>query len=484
MKNSQTKKILDRFKIIVIGDLMLDKYVSGPVHRTSPEAPVPVIKVNKEYQLPGGAANVAVNIRSLGPKVELYGLIGNDGEGRYLKKLLKELNIQSTGIVVDKTRNTTTKSRIIAENQQVVRIDKENTKPPLLRFQNDLISKIKRSINKNNINAIVFSDYGKGIITKKIISEITKLAIKKKIFTIADPKGKDLIKYRGVNVITPNSKEASELSGYDLSLEANIGKAAKYFIDKCRLDGIIITRGKNGISYRLRNKPLKTVYSNAQEVFDVTGAGDTVISTFLVCYLLSQNWYFAVQAANGAAGIVVNRMGTSSIYQTELLHLIENDRSKESKILSMDLLKKQVFEHKKKNNKIIFTNGCFDLLHPGHLMILKKAKSLGDLLVVALNSDSSVKRLKGSSRPLITQDERANIISSLDCVDYVTIFPEDTPIKTIKQINPDIIVKGGDYTKKQVVGKEYVESYGGRVVIIPVLENFSTTSLVDKIKKT
>jgi D-beta-D-heptose 7-phosphate kinase/D-beta-D-heptose 1-phosphate adenosyltransferase len=482
MTNAECKKRIGKLKIIVIGDLMLDKYISGSVHRTSPEAPVPVINVNREYELPGGAANVAVNIRSLGPKVELYGLVGNDGEGKTLKRLLKESKISTSGIVFDKKRNTTTKSRIIAENQQVVRIDKENMNPPDLSYQNNLISKLKKSINKNDINAVVFSDYSKGILTKKIISEITKVCREKNIFTIADPKGKDLTKYKGVNVLTPNIAEASDLCGYDISYENVLNKAAKHLIDKCNLDGIVLTRGKNGISYRLKNRPLKTVSSKAKEVYDVTGAGDTVISSFLVCYLFSQNWDFAVRTANSAAGVIVSRVGTSSLSQNELLQLIENGKSKENKVLSIDLLKKQIFEHKKKNKKVIFTNGCFDLLHPGHLMILKKAKLLGDLLVVALNSDSSVKRLKGSSRPLITENERANIISSLDCVDYVTIFSEDTPIKTIKQISPDVIVKGGDYAKNQVIGKEHVERYGGRVVIIPVLENFSTTSLVEKIK--
>ena len=329
----------------------------------------------------------------------------------------------------------------------------------------------------------MFSDYNKGSVTKKIITEITKLAREKDIFTIADPKGKELTKYKGVNVLTPNITEASELCGYEMSHENVLSKATKHLIDKCKLDGVVLTRGKDGISYRLKNKPIKTVSSNAKEVYDVTGAGDTVISSFLVCYLFSQNWDFAVSLANSAAGIIVSRVGTSSISQNELLQLIESGTSKESKILDIDLLKKQIFEHKKKNKKIIFTNGCFDLLHPGHLMLLKNAKSLGDLLVVALNSDSSVKRLKGSSRPLITESERANVISSLDCVDYVTIFSEDTPIKTIREISPDVIVKGGDYSKNQVVGREHVEGYGGKVVILPVLENFSTTSLVEKIKK-
>ena len=483
MNSAEYKKILNRLKIIVVGDLMLDKYICGSVHRTSPEAPVPVININNEYQQPGGAANVAVNIRSLGPKVELFGLVGNDSEGKTLKMLLKESRISASGIVVDKKRNTTTKTRIIAENQQVVRIDKENTNSPDLSYQNSLISRLNKSINKNGVNAIVFSDYGKGIITKKIISEITKVAREKNIFTIADPKGKDLSKYKGVNVLTPNIKEASLLCGYEMSHENVLSKATKHLIDKCNLDGIVLTRGKNGISYRLKNTPLKTVSSNAKEVYDVTGAGDTVISSFLVCYLFSQDWDFAVQAANSAAAVIVSRIGTSSLNQNELLQLIEGEKSKESKILGIDSLKKQVFEQKKKNKKIIFTNGCFDLLHPGHLMILKKSKALGDILVVALNSDSSVKKLKGSSRPLITEKERANIISSFDCVDYVTIFSEDTPINTIKQIKPDVIVKGGDYSKNQVIGRKYIESYGGKVVIIPVLENFSTTSLVEKIKK-
>ncbi len=483
MINANSKKILDSLKIIVVGDLMLDKYICGSVSRTSPEAPVPVVNVKKEYEQPGGGANVALNIRNLGPKVELFGVIGNDDSGILLKELLKESKIQTRGIIVDKQRNTTTKSRIIADNQQVVRIDKENTLKIDSRLQDTLISKIKSSINKGSVDAVVFSDYNKGVITKKLISEISRLTRLKNILTIADPKGNDLIKYTGVNALTPNTREASDLCGFNISDDRSLGKAARHLTDKCRLDGIVITRGKEGISYRLKNKPLKTVSSNAKEVFDVTGAGDTVISTLLVSYLFSNDWDLAVQIANSAAGIIVGRVGTSSLSQNELLSIIESGGDKEDKILDIDSLKNQLYEHKKKGRKIIFTNGCFDLLHPGHLMILKESKALGDILVVALNSDSSVRRLKGKSRPLISEHERASIISSLDCVDYVTIFSEDTPLNTIEQLSPDVIVKGGDYSKEQVVGREHVEKLGGEVVIIPILESFSTSSLVEKIKK-
>ncbi|NIT13277.1 MAG: D-glycero-beta-D-manno-heptose-7-phosphate kinase, partial [Candidatus Dadabacteria bacterium] len=337
MNGSKAKNILNGLRIIVIGDLMLDKYIAGDVYRTSPEAPVPVVNVYREYEVPGGAANVAVNIRSLGPKVQLFGLIGNDSEGKTLIQLLKASKINIGGIIADRKRNTTTKSRIIANNQQVVRIDKENNSTPAAGVYNSLVSKIKKAINSDNINAIVFSDYCKGVISKKIISEITKLAAKKNIFTVADPKGKDPLKYKGIKVLTPNSKEASELSGIDLEHNADISKAAKHIIDKCRLEGIVITRGKHGIAYRLGDKPLKTVSSIAKEVYDVTGAGDTVISTFSVCYLLSRDWEFAVSAANRAAGIVVSRVGTSSLSQSELLNLIDSGNGKETKIQSTDV---------------------------------------------------------------------------------------------------------------------------------------------------
>ncbi|NIP39091.1 MAG: D-glycero-beta-D-manno-heptose 1-phosphate adenylyltransferase [Candidatus Dadabacteria bacterium] len=415
--------------------------------------------------------------------MELFGFIGKDGEGKQLKELVKESKIKTSGIVSDTKRNTTTKTRIIAENQQVVRIDKENANNPEAAIENNLITKIKASINRNNIGAVIFSDYNKGVISKKIVSEITKLARRKKIFAIADPKGDDLTKYKGVNALTPNLKEASELCGYKISQSKEVNKAAKQMIETLKLDGVLLTRGRDGISYRLSSSNLKTVSSDAKEVFDVTGAGDTVISAFLVSYLLSNNWETAISTANSAAGIVVGQVGTSSISQDELIQLLSGAKNENSKTLDIDSLGKQVFEHKKKGKKIIFTNGCFDLLHPGHLMILKESKALGDILIVALNSDSSVRRLKGKSRPLISETERASIISSLDCVDYVTIFSEDTPLKTIKQLTPDVIVKGGDYSRDQVIGRGHVEKYGGEVVIIPVLENFSTTSLVEKIKR-
>lgn len=482
MDTNKAKKLLNSLNIIVVGDLMLDKYISGSVSRISPEAPVQVLNIKHEYMQPGGAANVALNIATLGPKVTVFGVVGNDTEGSHLKKILKESKIGTGQITSDRTRNTSTKTRIIAENQQLARLDKESTDDLDAGLKDELISRISNFIDRNKINAVLLSDYNKGLLSRKVVSEITRITKKRRILCVADPKGKDLSRYKGVNILSPNIKEAADLCGFEITDDKSVKKASDYIVSKCGLDGVIMTRGKGGISYKVSKNKIKTIPSEAREVFDVTGAGDTVISTFLVSYLISQDWELSVSTANRAAGIIVSRIGTSSLSRDEFLELLSGQNNNNSKILEIDNLKKNIFEEKKKGKKIIFTNGCFDLLHPGHLMILQKSKELGDILVVALNSDTSVKRLKGSSRPLIKETERAKIISSLDCVDYVTVFSENTPLKTIKHINPDVIVKGGDYTKNQVVGRDHIEKYGGKVVIIPILEDFSTTSIVQKIK--
>ncbi|MBI2485693.1 MAG: D-glycero-beta-D-manno-heptose-7-phosphate kinase [Deltaproteobacteria bacterium] len=479
--------ILENFpklRILVIGDVMLDRYFWGDVQRISPEAPVPILKVSGENLSLGGAANVAKNLRSLGATVEIFGIIGRDGEGENLIALLKQIQIDSKGIISDLKNLTATKTRLIAENQQIARIDKEETSPISDKVKNHIMRAFTKSVEENTPHGIIISDYAKGLIREDLSNEIIQLARRKGIFVCIDPKGKDFNKYKGANVITPNQKETEELCGFPIEDDKTLKRAAEILIEQTDAEGVLITRGRHGISFYVKGThEIKTIHSDAREVFDVTGAGDTVVSAFTLSYITSKSWEDSVRIANCAAGIVVGRIGTATVTQQELSERFNYSQYlSNNKILTRDLLSKTVFRLKEEGKRIVFTNGCFDLFHIGHLKLLKQAKEMGDVLVVGINSEDSAKRLKGEGRPFIGENDRVNIIAALDCVDYVVVFEEDTPLDLIKVLKPDLIVKGGDYSLDTVVGKNFVESYGGKVFIIPLVEGVSTSLLVDKIR--
>jgi D-beta-D-heptose 7-phosphate kinase/D-beta-D-heptose 1-phosphate adenosyltransferase len=462
---------------------MLDRYIWGKVKRISPEAPVPVLKVSAENLSPGGAANVALNLKSLGANVELHGVIGNDYEGEKLVELLKQIEINPKGIIHDPKRPTTTKTRLIAESQQITRVDREETFQISNDLKNKLINMITNSIEKRTPHGLIISDYGKGLITEKLFAEIIRLAKSKGIFVAIDPKGRDFTKYRGANVITPNQREAEEICGFSIETDDALEKAFEVLIKETDADYVLITRGKHGISFYVKGGGVKTVPSNAKEVFDVTGAGDTVISTFTLAFLSSNSLEDSVKIANLAAGLVVSRIGTSTVTSGDLLNHFENDKySLKGKILTKDFLPVIFSGIKSRGEKIVFTNGCFDLFHIGHLKLLKEAKKLGDILVVGINTDDSVRRLKGEGRPLISENDRANLIAGLDFVDYIVLFQEENPSELIEAIRPDVLVKGSDYKPEAVIGKDFVESYGGKIHTIPIVEGISTTYLLNKIR--
>ncbi len=478
--------IIKRFgelRVLVIGDIMLDRYAWGRVMKISPEAPVPVLKVLSENLLPGGAANVGSNLRSLGASVEICGVIGRDYEGERLLGLLEQIGINSKNIILDSQRPTTTKTRLIAGAQQIARMDREETKPISDELKSRLMKVVTKSIEECPPHGIIISDYAKGVIREDLSGEIIYLAKNRGIFVAVDPKGRNFAKYSGANVITPNQKEAEEVCGFSIEDETTLRRAIEILMKETNADCVLITRGKHGISFCTKGDEVKTIPSDAREVFDVTGAGDTVVSVFTLSYLSSKSWDDSVRIANLAAGIVVGRVGTATVTQSDLIDHIENSRYLiRGKILSRETLLATVSQLKAKGKRIVFTNGCFDLFHIGHLKLLKEARGLGDRLVVAINSDSSVRRLKGEGRPLISENDRAHIIAALDCVDYVSLFSEDTPIELIKMLKPDVLVKGGDYTPDTVVGRDFVESYGGRVCIIPLVEGISTSVLLGRIK--
>ena len=480
------EEILKRFgrqRILVVGDIMLDRYVRGTVERISPEAPVPVLRVTEEACAPGGAGNVAVNLRTLGAKVELVGSLGEDPEGDEIVHFLKENDIGAGGIVRDVDKPTTSKTRLIAGTQQIARMDKEVDTLTHEKVEKALLKSIERAVRDFKPKGIILSDYAKGVVTDSLVSRVIKLAKVSGIFVTVDPKGESYVRYRGVNTITPNLREAETASGLKITDEGTLGNAAEKVMAETEADFVLVTRGADGISYFSKHGESGTVPSHAVEVFDVTGAGDTAASVFTLSFLASYLLEESVKIANAAAGIVVSRIGAASVTQSDLkTHFAREEEKEKGKISSRGALAKTLAGLKSKGRRVVFTNGCFDLFHTGHLKLLREARKLGDALVVAINSDKSVRKLKGPGRPYITEADRALLLAALDCVDYLVVFEEDTPLELIMGLKPDVLVKGGDYRREDVVGGGFVESTGGRVVIIPLVKGMSTSTLAEKIK--
>ena len=459
-------------RLLVVGDVMLDEYLWGNVERISPEAPVQVVDIRRQNFTLGGAANVVNNLISLGSNVYVAAVIGNDAAGEIIKDEFKRLNVNIDGLFTDTNRPTTKKTRVMAINQQMIRLDYEKRE----EISRDLEDKINAYIKDNLsiFDAILVSDYAKGVVTRGILTEVIK---KKDGLILIDPKGRDFSKYRGATAITPNIKEAILASGFE-----DIEKAARKFLDELDLKVVFITRGKRGISLFEKDRPPIHVPARAREVYDVSGAGDTVLATLGLSIASGLTYFEAALLANIAAGIVVGKVGTATVTQEELLDALVSDMPfSASKIKEINQLKQIINYLKAQGKKVVFTNGCFDLLHVGHIHLLKESKRLGDILIVAIDDDESVRRLKGEARPVINQFERAQILSALDCIDYVTIFSTDQLKDLIKEIRPDILTKGSDYKKEDVVGREIVEGYGGRVVLIPVAEGISSSKIINNI---
>ena len=467
-------KLLRKSNIVVFGDVMLDRYVSGSVDRVSPEAPVPVLKPIKEEIRLGGAANVALNLSSLGSKVSLIGISGKDNSSAQIIKLLKENKIKSE--LVKSSLPTITKLRLLSSKQQLLRVDNEE------EFTKVDWKSVKRRFDKSILqksnNLLIISDYGKG--TLQDIPAVIRKAKKLKKTVLVDPKGDNFLKYKGADVITPNFSEFIGEVG-PVRSEREITTKAKDLIKSLNLGALLVTRGSEGMILFNKEKG-KVVRSDfptqAKEVFDVSGAGDTVIASLAAALSTGLDMTSAVKLANVAAGIVVGKSGTATASISE----IEPHFTGEDLVFSLKEAKKHSVMLRKNGKKVVFTNGCFDILHAGHVHYLEQAKELGDELVVGLNSDSSVKTLKGPSRPINNLEQRAKVLSSLKCVDRIVSFADETPIKLIKEIKPDVLVKGGDYKAKDVVGHEEIKSWGGEVKIIPLVPGLSTTNIIKKLK--
>jgi len=467
-------KLLSKSNILVFGDVMLDRYVSGSVDRVSPEAPVPVLKPIKEEIRLGGAANVALNLSSLGSTVSLIGISGKDSSFAQISNLLKENKIKNE--IVKSNLPTITKLRLLSSKQQLLRVDNEEefTKEDW----NSAKKRFDKSIALNSNNLLIISDYGKG--TLQDIPGLIKKAKTSKKIVLVDPKGDNFSKYKGADVITPNFSEFIGEVG-TVKSEREITAKAKSLIKSLKLGALLVTRGSEGMTLfnKEKGKVIRSDFpTQAQEVFDVSGAGDTVIASVAAALSTGLDMTSAVKLANVAAGIVVGKSGTATASISE----IETHFTGEDLVFSLKEAKKNSVMLRKNGKKVVFTNGCFDILHAGHVHYLEQAKELGDELVVGLNSDSSVKTLKGPSRPINNLEQRAKVLSSLKCVDRIVSFADETPIKLIKEIKPDLLVKGGDYKAKDVVGHKEIKSWGGEVKIIPLVPGLSTTNIIKKLK--
>lgn len=486
MPLSLDEKPFEKCRILVVGDIMLDRYLWGDVNRISPEAPVPVFHIRKRSEVLGGAGNVVSNLSGLGCSVSVIGSRGADEAGAQLNQMLENGRIRNLTIE-NGDQPTITKTRIVSNSQQLIRLDDEEIKPLDERLSSKALQQI-RDVS-NDLDAIILSDYGKGLLrTRGLSQEIIALARSRDIPVFVDPKGKDWERYHGATCVTPNTKELELLHSAKFSDNECLTSAMKATFEAYGLGWLLVTRGALGMCLMNREGQPIHISAQARQVFDVSGAGDTVISTLAAGVAAGFDFADAARLANLAAGIVVGKLGTQPINLIELKASLHEGGAVLSgnfisKVASRGAASVQVAAWKASGQKVVFTNGCFDLLHPGHIQLLNRAKELGHRLVVGLNADVSVTRLKGPTRPILKEHDRASILGSLDCVDLVVIFEEDTPENLIRTLEPDVLVKGADYGVNEVVGREIVESYGGIVRLVPVLEGYSTTGIARKMRE-
>ncbi|MFA4995106.1 MAG: D-glycero-beta-D-manno-heptose-7-phosphate kinase [Bdellovibrionales bacterium] len=470
-------------RILCIGDLMLDRYVYGQVDRISPEAPIPVLHEHRLTASLGGAGNVVRNIAALGGRVDVIGVIGSDQDGKDLIKEFKKLSGVTANLITDCSRPTTQKTRFIAGSQQLLRVDRENAKPITGDIEEKIMAKLPTAIK--NAKAVILSDYVKGVLTPKIIAETIRLARKEKKTVIVDPKGRNFGRYKGASYLTPNRKELSEAVGSPITNVAEAETAARFLIRDFGIGAVLVKLGAEGVCLVQKNKPALHLHTKAREVFDVSGAGDTVIATLTLALTGGFDPAEAAELANIAGSIVVGKVGTASVTRDEISReLVHGEtRQAEDKVVSFSAIADMAERWRKQGLKIGFTNGCFDLLHPGHISLIRQARAACDKLVLGLNSDASVKRLKGKMRPIQNEAARSAVLASLADIDNIVIFGEDTPLKLIKTFRPDILVKGSDYTIDKVVGAKEVQSWGGKVVLAQLINGQSTTKTIAKMKK-
>ena len=469
--------------VLCVGDLMLDEFVYGEVSRISPEAPAPVIAARRSETSIGGAGNVARNIASLGAKCIFVGLIGEDAAAAELKAALAREPLIESILVTDSARPTTRKVRFVSEHfrTHMLRADWEMTHPAAAEVEQQLIDTILPLIPRSDI--VLLSDYAKGVLTARVIRNVIDTARKLGKAVIVDPKSANFAIYRGATLLTPNRKEFAEATRSRANSNESIAAVAPDVMQLADCEAILVTQSERGMTLVLRSGETVHVPAFPVKVRDVSGAGDTVAAALAVAHGAGASWEDAIRLASAAAAVAVGKKGTASVTPAELRRQILPHAflAAEEKIVAHDdELEARLNDWRKQDLRIGFTNGCFDILHPGHVKVLTAARAACDRLIVGLNGDASVKRLKGEGRPVQSERARAEVLAALEAVDLVAIFDEDTPLKLIEQIKPSVLVKGGDYTREQVVGHDIVEAYGGEVFLVEVLAGFSTTSLVDR----
>jgi D-beta-D-heptose 7-phosphate kinase / D-beta-D-heptose 1-phosphate adenosyltransferase len=471
-----------RRRVLVVGDLMLDVYLWGEVGRISPEAPVPIVRLSRRKETAGGAGNVLLNLAALGIRASAAGFVGDDEPGRRLLALLDEAGISTASITTCAARPTVSKTRIIGSHQQMLRIDEEVSKPADASDVDRLLDSVHREL-ATGVEAVVLSDYGKGALPDRVCRSVIDEGKRRNIPVLVDPKGRDFRKYAGATALTPNRHEFDVVVGGEGFDEPTFRDAAHRLRADLDLRYLIVTRSEKGVSV-FEEEGDEDFPAVAREVFDVSGAGDTMIATLTAAMVAGHDVDDALRLANMAAGVVVGKVGTAPIHRDELLGEILEDplAALSSKVSNLENLLHRVAEWRSKGEKVVFTNGCFDLLHVGHVTLLAKARREGNRLIVGVNTDRSVRALKGPERPIVTENDRALVLAGLASVDAVILFDEDTPLRLIEAIRPEVLVKGSDYAETEVVGADVVKANGGKVVLVRLVEGRSTTRMISRQK--
>ncbi|GBR49495.1 D-glycero-beta-D-manno-heptose-7-phosphate kinase [Neokomagataea thailandica] len=465
-------------RLVVIGDLLLDQYVFGSVGRISPEAPVPVLLKTRQSVVPGGAANVAVNVAALGGAVSLIGVVGDDKQANILRQSLSAWpGIDVQGLIEEPGWSTISKTRVLSGQQQIVRIDDETIITFSQETSDRLIAAAKAALETADV--LICSDYAKGVLSDTVLRAVIDHACAKNIPVIVDPKRKDFSAYRGATLITPNRSEMARATGLPLGSDAEIEKAAQQASEQFGGD-VLVTRSEEGMTLWQRNGHIRHETARKSEVYDVSGAGDTVLATVAGVLSAGQDIDTAVVIATVAASLAVSKLGTAAVSRSELSHELMEDITAPGMVASVPHAQQMLQKWRQHGASVVFTNGCFDLVHPGHISLLRAAAQKGDKLVVGINSDASVRRLKGPTRPVQNEQARAIVIGALREVDMVVIFDEDTPLELITALKPDVLVKGADYTEDAVVGGDLVKAAGGRVELVTLVDGCSTSNLVKK----
>jgi len=471
---------LNGARVLCVGDVMLDRYVMGEVERISPEAPIPVLRTQRETSMLGGAGNVASNIAALGGGGHFVGVVGEDPAGDEIARLLSNLQAIHADLVSDSERRTTLKTRFVGANQQLMRADVESTEALSAQSQAQVLEHITHS--GDAIGAVVLSDYGKGVLSDTIIQSVIAKAHAAKVLVVIDPKGSDYSRYRGADIITPNKKELMDATAMPAHTDDDVVAACIHLIESCGVGGVLATRSADGMTLVAKGRDPLHLKAEAREVFDVSGAGDTVVATLALALAGGADLNDAASLANTAAGIVVGKAGTATVSGAELARALHHQDlgQAEAKLNDLDRAIAKVALWRDQGLEVGFTNGCFDLLHPGHISLLTQARAACDRLVVGLNSDSSVRGLKGETRPVQSEAARAAVLGALAAVDLIVLFSDETPIQLIEALYPNVLVKGADYTIDTVVGADIVHGYGGRVVLADLLDGHSTTNTIER----